>query len=168
LSRETGKRSRLNQISPVLSALQETVMTLSISLLDARAGVMAREAFSRLSSRMGAVFSKSISMRPSPLLRSCPESVDKGLVQRRYRLEITLLGRETGEQLLKQVSSMLSANGITVHSARLNLRGNGIGSLKVETLCTCEERAKLVQFVDHASRTPGVIRVRWESIPTDL
>lgn len=62
-------------------------MTLNFSLLDARAGMLVREAFFRLSSLMGAVFSRLHGTASSDRLRSHPESLTTGLVQRRSRLE---------------------------------------------------------------------------------
>ena len=126
-------------------------MTRDFALLDARFGTMLRVAWFRLATRLGATFSKrGATVRP----HLGPQPVDTLRPQRRYRFNISLLGRDTGERLLQQAARMLSADGIVNHGARF-----------VEASCTCEQRAKLVEFVEHASRTPGVTRVRWESIP---
>lgn len=140
-------------------------MTFNFALLDVRACMMLRVAALRVSSFLGTLFSKPDAAIAPARLRSGRQPLDKGSVPRRYRLEIALLGRTTGEQLLHRVSPMLAADGIVVHSTALNLREKSIGRLTVEVSCTCEQRAKLVEFVEHASGTPGVTRVRWESIP---
>ena len=140
-------------------------MTFNFALLDVRACMMLRVAALRVSSFLGAIFSKPDAALASARLYLQRKPADKAAPPRRYRLEITLLGRATGEQLLHRVSPMLSADGIVVHSTALNLREKSIGRLTVEVSCTCEQRARLVEFVEYASGTPGVSRVRWESIP---
>ena len=140
-------------------------MMFNFALLDVRACVILRMAALRASSFLGAIFSKPDTAVASACLHSPRKTADKATPPRHYRLEITLLGRTIGEQLLHRVSPMLSGDGIVIHSTSLNLREQSIGRLTVEVSCTCKQRAKLVEFVEHASGTPGVTRVRWESIP---
>jgi len=140
-------------------------MTFNLSLPVVRPRIPVRRTLFRLSSLVRAVFSKSRGTVSSDWLCSSAGTADKSTTNRRYRLEIALIGRAIGEQLLRQASSVLSVDGVVEHSARQNLRESDMGRLIVEASCSCEHRVTLVRFVEHASG-PGVTRVRWESIPS--
>ncbi|MFN3987085.1 MAG: hypothetical protein ACK4KV_16445 [Rhodocyclaceae bacterium] len=83
-----------------------------------------------------------------------------------YRMDIVCASRAVAERMLDQAWTELATTGIEVCRASLNARErSGPATLVLRLRCERAQRGDLVRFVELAGASPGVRRVRWETVP---